>query len=154
MRLSHSCKIFYAVSPMICPNYHLLLLNKWFTTYDKFYWHRRAEWVVSTNLTRFPHPNSGIALAVYDLVRSFPVELKAIWNRKFWIGALLYLSIRYGTIISMLFEVLQSLLLAEITLGPHLDEGKLSFLPAKLLIISGSCKQRSDLCSKVEQTMK
>ena len=69
--------------------------------------------MVSTNSTRFPHPNSGIALAVYDLVLSFPVELKAIWNRKFGMGALLYLSIRYGTIISMLFEVLQSLLVTE-----------------------------------------
>ena len=45
-----------------------------------------------------------IALAVYDLILSFPAELRGIWKRQFGTGTILYLSVRYGTILSMLFE--------------------------------------------------
>ena len=45
-----------------------------------------------------------IALAVYDCVLSFPAELRGIWKQKFRTGATLYLLIRYGTILFMLFS--------------------------------------------------
>ena len=51
-----------------------------------------------------------IALVVYDLILSFPMELKGIWKRRFGTGTILYLSIRYGQIVHMLLQVLASIL--------------------------------------------
>ena len=50
------------------------------------------------------------ALTVYDLILSFPTELRCIWEGRlmFRTGTILYLSIRYGTIIYLLIEMLDS----------------------------------------------
>ena len=45
-------------------------------------------------------------MAVYDLILSFPVEIIGIWKRRFGIGMILYVSLRYGPVISMILEVL------------------------------------------------
>ena len=49
------------------------------------------------------------ALAVYDLIQSFPAELRYIWSGRFGIGTILYLSIRYGPITCTLINALGSI---------------------------------------------
>ena len=51
-----------------------------------------------------------IALTIYDLILSFPKELKCIWKRKFGTGTFLYLSIRYGTVVYILFQLLECII--------------------------------------------
>lgn len=51
--------------------------------------------------------NQLIALGTYDLILSFPMEVKCVWKRKvFGTGTILYILIRYTTIIRMLLEAL------------------------------------------------
>ena len=49
-----------------------------------------------------------IALGTYNLILSFPKEVICIWRRGFGPGMVLYLSIRYGTILYILFQVLNT----------------------------------------------
>ncbi|KAK7683434.1 hypothetical protein QCA50_013265 [Cerrena zonata] len=46
------------------------------------------------------------ALAVYDTILSFPKEVRCIWQGKFGTGPVLYLLIRYGTVINTLLLLL------------------------------------------------
>ena len=46
-----------------------------------------------------------LAVIVYDTVLSFPQEIKCIWGRKPGAGTILYLFVRYGTIIDMILEI-------------------------------------------------
>lgn len=45
------------------------------------------------------------ALVLYDTAISFSQEVRCIWNRKFGVGTVLYLCIRYGTILNLFFNV-------------------------------------------------
>ena len=45
---------------------------------------------------------------LYDLIITSPKELKVTWKRKFGIGSALYISIRYNTILALLFRAVQS----------------------------------------------
>ena len=46
-----------------------------------------------------------IALSTYDLILTFPTEVKCVWKRKvFGMGTMLYIAIRYTTILRMLLE--------------------------------------------------
>ncbi|KAK7693026.1 hypothetical protein QCA50_002591 [Cerrena zonata] len=47
-----------------------------------------------------------LTLAVYDTILSFPKEVKCIWQGKFGTGPILYLFIRYGTVLNMFLELL------------------------------------------------
>lgn len=47
-----------------------------------------------------------LALAVYDTILTFPREVRCIWQRKLGMGPVLYLLIRYGTVLHMLCEIL------------------------------------------------
>ena len=49
------------------------------------------------------------ALAVYDIILSFPTELRRIWKRGFGMGMVLYLSMRYGIILYVLLEALDGM---------------------------------------------
>ena len=49
-----------------------------------------------------------VALSVYDLLLSFPMEFRFIWRGRFGTATILYVSIRYATIASMILETLQS----------------------------------------------
>ena len=46
-----------------------------------------------------------LAVIAYDTVLSFPQEIKCIWGRKLEIGTILYLFVRYGTIMDMILNV-------------------------------------------------
>ncbi|KAK7688686.1 hypothetical protein QCA50_008224 [Cerrena zonata] len=46
-----------------------------------------------------------LVLALYDTILSFPTELRCIWQRKLGTGAVLYLFIRYGTILNAFLSV-------------------------------------------------
>ena len=45
-----------------------------------------------------------IALGVYDLILSSPMEVRRIWKRRLGAGTILYISIRYGAILSRFFD--------------------------------------------------
>ena len=95
-----------------------------------------------------------VALAVYDVVLSFPMELKAVWKRRFGTGTFLYLSIRYGTVIAMLFGNFQRLLITENLIVSIKNNGDwhvealmwnigvriISFLEVAVFELQGSCK--------------
>ena len=44
-------------------------------------------------------------MVAYDALLSFKQEIKCIWGRKLGIGTILYLFVRYGTIIDMIFQI-------------------------------------------------
>ena len=44
-------------------------------------------------------------MIAYDAFLSFQQEIKCIWGRKLGIGTILYLLVRYGTIIDMIFQI-------------------------------------------------
>ena len=46
-----------------------------------------------------------VALSIYDAILSISLEVRCIWKRKFGVGMILYLSIRYGTILYILFQI-------------------------------------------------
>ncbi|KAK7688728.1 hypothetical protein QCA50_008267 [Cerrena zonata] len=50
-----------------------------------------------------------LSLAVYDAILSFPKEVRYIWQRSFGTGTILYLFIRYCTILNILFALLSNL---------------------------------------------
>ena len=54
-----------------------------------------------------------IALSIYDSILSFPKELRCIWGRKYGTGTTLYFSIKYSTILNMLFQLLSCLIVSE-----------------------------------------
>ena len=47
-----------------------------------------------------------LAVTTYDLSLSFSEEVRCIWKGKFGIGTILYLSIRYVSIMLVLLEIL------------------------------------------------
>ena len=53
--------------------------------------------------------NPVLALALYDLLISFAQEIQHIWRRKFSLVTLLYIFIRYGTIISLSLILFQQM---------------------------------------------
>ena len=44
-------------------------------------------------------------MIAYDAFLSFQQEIKCIWGRKLGIGTILYLFVRYGTIIDIIIEI-------------------------------------------------
>ena len=69
---------------------------------------RRLGWVkgrLQGSLSLFYLRTYKLAVIVYDTVLSFPQEIKCIWGRKPGAGTILYLFIRYGTIIDMTFKI-------------------------------------------------
>ena len=44
---------------------------------------------------------------MYDFLLSFPREVESIWRRKFGVITILYLVIRYGTLVEMSLNVLE-----------------------------------------------
>ena len=64
-----------------------------------------------------------LAVIAYDTVLSFPQEIKCIWGRTLGTATILYLFVRYGMIIDMIFEifiatyVLKSVSVSSITLS-------------------------------------
>ena len=52
-----------------------------------------------------------IALILYDVILSFPAEHRYIWRRRFGIRTMLYLTIRYSSIIFATIEMLGDILI-------------------------------------------
>lgn len=46
-----------------------------------------------------------LALSIYDAILSISLEVRCIWKRKFGVGMILYLSIRYSMILYLLLRV-------------------------------------------------
>ena len=69
---------------------------------------RRLGWVkgrLQGSLSLFYLRTWKLAVVAYDTVLSFQQEIKCIWGRKLGAGTILYLFIRYGMIISMIFKI-------------------------------------------------
>lgn len=49
-----------------------------------------------------------LALGVYDALLFFPQEVRCIWNRRCGTVTILYLFIRYSTVLDMLWQVFSS----------------------------------------------
>lgn len=54
------------------------------------------------------YPDYLPAVVTYDTILTFSKEFQCIWQRRFGTGTVLYLIIRYGTILQMLFDVFRS----------------------------------------------
>ncbi|KAK7688705.1 hypothetical protein QCA50_008243 [Cerrena zonata] len=52
---------------------------------------------------------ASLTLAVYDTILSFPKEVRCIWQRGYGIGPILYLFIRYCTILDMILQLLEGI---------------------------------------------
>ena len=55
-------------------------------------------------------------MIVYDTVLTSPQEIKCIWGRKPGAGTILYLFVRYGMIIDMIFRVFSGIYVSETVL--------------------------------------
>ncbi|KAK7684396.1 hypothetical protein QCA50_012343 [Cerrena zonata] len=49
---------------------------------------------------------AALALVVYDALLSFTQEIRCIWKRKLSVVTVLYLFIRYGTVLDMFLQLL------------------------------------------------
>ncbi|KAK7688792.1 hypothetical protein QCA50_008332 [Cerrena zonata] len=49
---------------------------------------------------------AALVLASYDIILTFSREVQNVWQRKFGTGTILYLFIRYGTLVNILLEEL------------------------------------------------
>ena len=56
------------------------------------------------------------ALVTYDLILAFPTEVRCIWQRNWGTGMILYISIRYGTVLYMLLVTFSTTLVPEIVI--------------------------------------
>ena len=56
------------------------------------------------------------ALVTYDLILAFPTEVRCIWQRNLGAGMILYISIRYGTVLYMLLVTFSTTLVPEIVI--------------------------------------
>ena len=50
------------------------------------------------------------ALSIYDVILSISMEVRCIWKRKFGVGTVLYLSIRYSMILYVLLRLCQDVI--------------------------------------------
>ena len=82
----------------------------------KIYRNCRTEWVIRIAFRHTLHLIQNVALAIYDLVLSFPTEIRGIWKKGFGTGAVLYLSIRYGTILYVFLQTSESILVPRNTI--------------------------------------
>ena len=107
MRLSHSCTKF---NPFIGIKVsYLLFPSKDLTTHYEL---RSSLSIVQVRsfYQQYIHLIRIIAVAGYDLILSFPTEITWVWKRKLAAGMVLYLSLRYCTIIFFVIETLGGIL--------------------------------------------
>ena len=52
-------------------------------------------------------------MVAYDALLSFQQEIKCIWGRKAGAGTILYLFVRYGTIIDMILAIFNGIYVAK-----------------------------------------
>ncbi|KAK7688689.1 hypothetical protein QCA50_008227 [Cerrena zonata] len=62
--------------------------------------------LISQNQLRRSMLAAALTLATYDTILTFSKEIKGIWQRKFGTGTILYLLIRYATLVDLLFQIL------------------------------------------------
>ena len=105
MRLNHFCMIPHHLVQSICSDHFILfpVTQNSSRTVLRF---QSSVGILHSIIVMIDTPISFpmIALAIYDLILSFSAEQRCIWKRKVGTGTILYLSIRYGTILYRLTE--------------------------------------------------